>query len=285
MKRATSWAICLTVVMVLFVLSSNFIPRARMGSKQPKISVPQAVSSVGYRSPAGRHKISVSDKKLVESLKAQGGRVIADYDSFVLLEASEAIVDSLSKNQDAEIVDDNNVVLLNSGSIDTTTPEAQAMRSAASGGGGKQMRLVQFPGPIRPDWYQALGDTGVRIVTYIPNNAYLVYGEPSALLSVQALGRSIIQWDAPYSSVHRLSRGIRRSKATGASAKDKDAGLQKGQVAPTSKGNELFAIQLVADSKENASTLALIDGLKLAPIVRQARVMNYVNIVVALPES
>jgi subtilisin-like proprotein convertase family protein len=288
MKRATSWAICLTVVMVLFLLSSNFIPRARMGSKPPRISVPQAVSSVGYHSPAGRHKISVSDQKLVESLKAQGGRVIADYGSSVLLEASEAVANNLSSSQDAQIVDDNNLVLLNSGTIDTTTPDAQAMRSAGNGG-GKQMRLVQFAGPIRPEWYKALGDTGVRIVTYIPNNAYLVYGEPLALQAVQRLAssQSSIQWDGPYSSFQRLSRDLSSAaakKQKGGSDKSA-APLQNAQAAPTAKGNQLFAIQLVTDEQENAITMALIDGLKLEPVMRKARVMDYLNVVVALPES
>ena len=163
------------------------------------------------------------------------------------------------------------------------------MRSAGSSGGGKQMRLVQFRGPIRPEWYEALGDTGVRIVTYIPNNAYLVYGDASALLSVRAFAsRSIVQWDAPYLSQHRLSRVLRpgdETKVSANSGKDKDASLQKSQPAPTSNGNQLFAIQLVADDKENAATIALIDSLKLAPILRQSRVMDYVNNVVGLPES
>ncbi len=57
--------------------------------------------------------------------------------------------------------------------------KSPSARSAAATGAGKQMRLIQFAGPIRPEWYKALVDTGVRIVTYIPNNAYLVYGPGS----------------------------------------------------------------------------------------------------------
>ena len=229
MKRATSWALCLSAAVMLFLLLSDFTPRARMiSSPQGESGVPQEVSSAGYRSPGVRHKISVSDKKLVETLKAQGGRVIADYGSFVLMEANDAVANSLN-SRDAQIVDENNLVLLNSGAIDTTTPAAQAMRSASSSGSGKQMRLVQFAGPIRPEWYKALGNTGVRIVTYIPNNAYLVYGGPAALQSVQALAstQATVQWDAPYSSLHRLARNIGGSgdkKET--SEPDKSSGLK-----------------------------------------------------------
>lgn len=116
------------------------------------------------------HKVSVSDPQLVESLKSQGAREIADYGSFVLLEASEGTAGSLTGNRNAQIVDENNLVLLNAVTIDTRSPDAQAMRSAASAKSGKQMHLIQFAGPVRSEWYQALAATGVRIVTYIPQN-------------------------------------------------------------------------------------------------------------------
>ena len=43
------------------------------------------------------------------------------------------------------------------------------------------MRLIQFAGPIRPEWYEALVNTDAHIVTYIPSNAYLVYGPAQTL--------------------------------------------------------------------------------------------------------
>ncbi len=287
MKRKIGFVLsaAFAIVLALLVLPRGEARRSVSGEAGPQ--TPNSVPEQTYRSPGDRHKVRTDDEQTARALESAGGRLVADYEGFRIYEVSSAVANSFATRNGAHLADDNNVVLLNSGAIDTTTPEAQAMRSAGSAGGGKQMRLVQFAGPIRPDWYQALGDTGVRIVTYIPNNAYLVYGEPAVLQSVQRLGRSIVQWDAPYSSVHRLSRGIRNpnGKQAGGVSKGKDVGLQKGQSALTTKGNQLFAIQLVADSKENATTLALIDSLKLAPVLRQARVLGYVNIVVALPEA
>ena len=49
------------------------------------------------------------------------------------------------------------------------------------------MRLIQFAGPIRSEWYQSLVATGARIVTYMPNNAYLVYSNSKSLNAVGKL--------------------------------------------------------------------------------------------------
>ncbi len=94
----------------------------------------------------------------------------------------------------------NNVVSLNAGAIDTTTADAQANRTASNTRGGKGMRLIQFAGPIRPEWYQALVATGAHIVTYIPSNSYLVYGTSDRLQNVQNL--------AANKSIGPMGRGL-----------------------------------------------------------------------------
>ena len=97
MKRATSWALCLTAVIGLFVLLSDLIPRAGMNGKaRAEAKAPVAVPSLAYRSMSDRHEVSITDRQLVESFKQQGGRVIADYGSFVLVEANQAVTRSLT---------------------------------------------------------------------------------------------------------------------------------------------------------------------------------------------
>ncbi len=236
-----------------------------------------------YRSPGKLHKVSVRDPQLVSALKSQGARVIADYGSFALLEVPEASVSSLTTNSKAQIADENNLVLLNAGAIDTTAEKP--VRSAA-GNGGKQMRLIQFAGPIRPEWYQALAATGVRIVTYIPNNAYLVYGTAKTLAGVQELAsnQAITQWDGDYTAAYRIDPAIT------ASLNSKDAVAKGDNKSPTqpnlsAKGNEQFTIQMVDDPEENKTTLALIEQYKLEPVIKQDSMLGYVNVRVALPKD
>ena len=68
---------------------------------------------------------------------------------------------------------------LNTGRLDTTA--SVALRQAGSSRAGSSAELIQFAGPIQPDWYEALQKTGVQIVSYVPDNAYLVYGDAAAV--------------------------------------------------------------------------------------------------------
>ena len=139
--------------------------------------------------------------------------VVADYGNFVLLQANDALANSLAGNANAQVVDYNNLVLLNAKTIDTTTPDAQSIRGTEAAKSGNQMRLIQFKGPIRPEWYKALAKTDVRIVTYIPNNAYLVYGSAERLARSAAVGRQQ-SCGAMAGRVHcRLTALILRSQA------------------------------------------------------------------------
>ena len=112
----------------------------------------------------------------------------------------------------------------------------------------------------------------MRIVTYIPNNAYLVYGGADVCTqcnnwpprSVSAMGGRI----PPLTGLIPGSR-VRRARLDNRS----------GQAMSSSQ------IQLVEDAAENATTLALIGQLKLEPILAKENALGYVNIKVALPKE
>ena len=231
-------------------------------------------SSASAQSRNQTHKISVSDRNLVAALQSQGAQLIADYGSFVLLRGDDNVANSIKGNPNARMADENNLVLLNAGTIDTSTRAAQSLRSLNNLGAGKGMRLIQFAGPIRPEWYAALQATGVHIVTYIPNNAYLVYGNAQTLAAVHDLARRpYVQWDGDYGAAARLDPSVTSSSKAGA------------QPNLSGKGNEQFVIQMVDDPEENAATLRLIGQLKLEPILQQEKNLGYLNVKVALPKQ
>ncbi len=226
-----------------------------------------------------KHKISVSDRSQIEKLQELGARIIADYGSFILMEANEAAVRSAANVHGTQSADHNNLILLNAGTIDTNTPQAQSTRSTTNSGSGSgnQMRLIQFAGPIRPEWYQRLEDTGAKIVTYIPNNTYLVYGNGATLQAVRTLASdaAIVQWDGEYTAAYRIDPTINNPSQS--------KGLPPANL--SKKGNEQFVIQMVEDQRENAVTLALIDQSKREPIITQERALGYFNVKVALPKE
>ncbi len=162
------------------------------------------------------------------------------------------------------------VILLNTGPIDTDTPAAKAARRPVGMFDGARMHLVQFNGSVQPAWYDALTKTGVQIVTYIPDNAYLVYGDAQALADVQtwAAQSPFVQWDGEYLPAYRIQP---------------DPRVSDGKL--TQAGDDLYAVQLFYDAARNQTTLALIDQLRLEPVKTQYRILNYLNLVVRLPND
>jgi hypothetical protein len=214
------------------------------------------------------HKIRVSDQAAVAQVVAQGGRLIADYGAFQLFDAPKVGI-GLTSNRRAEVHDEYNLVMLNAARLDTSKPEAQALRKSEPSFAGKRLHLVHFAGPLQSGWLQELASTGVQIVGYIPHDAYLVYGDAPSLARVRTLAgtAAYIQWDGPFADDYRISPAAR---------------LLDAQGKPRHIGTSEFAIQLVADPAANARTLQLVDRLKLAPVKQQQRILNYVNLVVQL---
>ena len=89
------------------------------------------------------------------------------------------------------------VIRLNAGVIDTGTAQAQARRQTLAAQTGKQLHLIQFSGPIQASWPKQLADQGLQIINYIPDNAYLVYGDASSLRTMQtrATGDASVRWE------------------------------------------------------------------------------------------
>lgn len=247
-----------------------------------------AMPDTAYRSPGDVHKISVGDPRLVPSIVAQGGRVIGDYGSSVLLEVTGALAKNLANQRSVQLVDEYNLVLLNSGALDTSTPSAKALRAATGSAPGKRMHLIQFVGTIRLEWYQALVATGVRIVTYIPHNAYLVYGDAQTVQAVQKLAAdsAIAAWDGAYTAAHRLDPAITSSAAARSGGKEVAAdGRKMAETNLSVNGNEQFTIQMVDDPDENAKTHLLIEQFRLEPVIKEDRMLGYLNVRVALPSE
>lgn len=248
----------------------------------------------GYRSSSGRHKFRISDPKLLETVKSRKGKIVANYGAFTIVEVDTETAEELKGNTQAEWRDDYNLILLNAGSLDTTSDDAVKLRQAASAAQfrGRQLHLVQFPGPVKPEWYTSLLNTGVEIISYIPNNAYLVYGDASALRRVKRAARSdaFLQWDAPYSEelkIDPVTNEFLRKEKDSAKATQ---GISKRGAPDAARSSVqesgLFAIQMVKDKESNAATLDLIDKHKIEPIVNQYEILKYINVIVRIaPED
>jgi hypothetical protein len=166
-------------------------------------------------------------------------------------------------------------VLLNTGPVDTESAEAVLSRSAAMESfDGKRLHLVQFVGPARRNWLTAIRDTGVQVVTYLPHNSYLVYGDTASIGALRDLGSSVrfVQWDAPYRGERKINPRA-RAVARLRSLKGRRSGGQS---------DDLYAIQLVRDSVANPVTIAMARSRGRGAIRSQFGVQNYLNLIVPL---
>ena len=226
-----------------------------------------------FRAAAGEAvKVQALDAATAAALTAGGAELIADYGSYQYFRAAPAALTELAG---AGLVDrrDANRIELHAGAVDTTQAAARAARTRALTATGRSLQLVQFAGPVKPEWRAALEKTGVQVVDYLPHNAYLVYGDAAALAAVQQLaGREpAVQFTGALLETDRIHPRV--YSAAAAAGRSADAGFADGW----------YQIQLVADPAANADTLAVIDSLKLDPAVRQRTALKYVNVVAKLP--
>ena len=222
--------------------------------------------------PATAHKVRVWESSTAKSIVEDSGQLLADYGSYRLYEVDRLRPDLLQDDK-AEVRDDYNRILLDAARIDTTTKAVKALRKPVGDFNGKRMHLIQFVGPVQPAWREALKNTGAQIISYIPQNAYLVYGDAQAFAKLQGVAGTTasVQWDGAYLDDYKIHPRARTVDAQGR---------------PRVIGTDEFAIQLVDDAEANAATLQLIDRLKLEPIKRQQRLLNYLNLIVRLaPDS
>lgn len=217
----------------------------------------------------GTVKVRVPSSAAAQAVASSGGTLVADYQSFAIVEMPK----EKAANFSGEVLADENKILLNVGAIDTTRAPAPQARGEFT---GRSLHLVQFAGPVQPDWLDRMTATGVEIVTYIPSNAYLVYGNSAQIASLQAVaaGRPEFQWNGRYEDEYKID------PAAGALMADPAVAVQlNGEASP------LFAIQLVRDAATNAATAGVINAVRSGAVVRDEEFLNYRNVIAPIPPA
>lgn len=183
-----------------------------------------------------------------------------------------AFAGNAQSSNEAEI----NVIHLNARQIRTDTPQARQMAEQriflSSIPKTKSLYLIQWSGPVQPAWRNQLVGLGFRIVDYIPENAYLVYGTPSAARSLSAnlSGSPQVRWMGVMQGSDKI-----HPEASPNSPRSVSAG----------SATRLFSIQLVYDPELNPETLRSINAVKDSAILQKGRSADYYNLVVSLPPA
>src|SRR3954470_10068304 len=115
--------------------------------------------------------------------------------SFSLWEVSDTTARSVAGRDTVAQRDDFDEIILRTGTITTPngvpTVPANLRQSVTS---GKQLWLVQFIGPVKPDWLESLTKLGIEVVIYMPNNAYVLWLDGGQLKQLETTKDPTIQW-------------------------------------------------------------------------------------------
>ena len=256
---------------------------------------PKTPWETGYRSKGNRHKLHVQDARIAQELQARGAQLLADYGSYKLIEVDTASAQSLSAGVQAELRDDNNLIHLNARSLDTSLLDVKLLRGARATGKSakstdKAMWLVQFVGPIKPEWYGAMLETGVQVVNYIPNNAYLVFGDAGSLNRLRDWAKQapVVQWDGDYREEYKVDPQVTAAEAARQKQATSRLARNAAGTASTAQqtGPSYVQVQLVKDPSTNAATLQRVTQLAGSQaIVTQYEIVRFVNLTVQLPQN
>jgi len=204
-----------------------------------------ATNARAYRSAGRLRKVVVdtNDAEAIASALARGAAEIGDYGSFKLFVMDNDALESeaattgqgdtemasgslrlgvSASRQRYTVRDDFNLLLLRSGAIDTTDDSApgrlvglgsatsvttqSASPRPSSTSSASPLRLIQFVGPVKSDWLKALRASGLELIAYVPNNAYLVRGTDAATASLMRLAsrEQFVQWEGPFAGEYKI---------------------------------------------------------------------------------
>src|ERR1019366_2020937 len=196
MKLSKMW-LCVLVGLAGFLLAG-----IRMQAESAP-AVPVRVNKVVIY-PSGRETIS--------QLQGQGITKVDVYDSYWVAEATDQQFEAVRSIYGSRAVLANylNRISLRVGSIDTSSGKQFDVppKMQESETNGRRLRIVQFKGPIQPDWLADLNRLpGLKIINYIPHNAYLVFMDAITEKQLQTLRQTggPVQWVGPYHPYYKIN--------------------------------------------------------------------------------
>lgn len=184
MQYKIGWLLMLAAALMIPSLVWSISTSAAHQDLQAKLAEDaKAPVDDSYISPGNRHKMQINDKAYAQELRKQGARLVAEYEGSTVVEVDTPTANQLKQSGRGENRDNFNLVMLNAGYIDTSTPQGQelSLQSVGETTEGPHMRLVQFTSAVKPEWYDAMVNAGLEVVTYMPSNAYLVFGDNGAM--------------------------------------------------------------------------------------------------------
>lgn len=272
-KSKPATAVYLALVSLL--LLGLFPAQAQAIPAPPRPALSQV--QPGALTPGRKVLVDSTDTPTLTSLARDGATLLADYGPFSLWRVSETQRNRLAGRPSvAERSDFDKIGLRGGGEINTAPGAkrpAPPINLRQNRGSAAQFWLVQFVGPVKEEWLKRLEKLGVAIVSYLPNNAYVVWADGAALARLEAsVGRDpAVQWTGEFHPAYRLAPQLGSAKP--------------GPNRPASGTTAVaVTVQFYNTPQVNAS-LARLQALGGRVLRQPVPVLKFVNISLELPAA
>ncbi|MEI6083238.1 MAG: choice-of-anchor D domain-containing protein [Verrucomicrobiota bacterium] len=150
----------------------------------------------------------------ISDLEKLGVKQVVDYGSYWLVEATDDQMPLVKSRFGKRAKDANymNRVELSACAIDSMEAEPASIPEnlRAKNPSGNHLLLVQFKGPVKPEWLRQLQDEKVKVVNYVPNNAYVVWAGAGAEVRLRNLtgADGPVQWVGAYHPFYKAKSSL-----------------------------------------------------------------------------
>ncbi|MFN9295152.1 MAG: hypothetical protein ACK6EB_44310, partial [Planctomyces sp.] len=154
-----------------------------------------------------------ADPGVQESLSAEY-TTIERYDSFILLAVSRNALKKLSREYLTEDITEDYAITLNgtvllsaSDAVPDAAEKAAATFTVSAPSGGAHHFLVQFIGPVKEQWLQAVEQAGGKLREPLNGFVYLVKATRRQAATIASL--AVVRWVSHFAHADRISDSSR----------------------------------------------------------------------------
>jgi hypothetical protein len=188
---------------------------ARMHNAEPVITVDQKFSQADNVTASIRSAsrsaiyVPVSSKADIDAVRSRA-TVISEHGSFVIASATSSA--KVSSFGEGAYKLDQKIALPGASFDPVIDPPANTVHAGGPERAGKGYYVVQLGGIATDDVLNSLRGSGLDVIQYVPNNAFLVYGEGEA--AGLASSNSRVRWVGEYIPEWKIATDVSRTPET-----------------------------------------------------------------------
>lgn len=209
--------------------------------------------------------VEEADRESRQQVANRVGRVLATYPAALLAEATDDQLQALEgEGFVVEVQEDATFIKLRSVHFDTTAgapPTAVGTRKAVAAEVVESLEywLVQFVGPVKPEWTETITALGGQLHDYVPVNAFLVQMTVEVQQQVQAL--DFVSWVGLYRADYKISPLLMGSKEAATRDTVATRSVDTEHFKPDPRGNLTVLVYSNADLAVVAERVEELGGI------------------------